>query len=116
MTKTEKEQQTPSIIKFINRTPDNYQSHYSNGIFGAINARGDFEMNFFFEHAADLSKEELMNYENGEYKPIEQKPTDLIIVTRNLQANIIMSPNQAEAVANWILKLLDEFKKNQLKK
>jgi len=116
MNKTEKIEQTPSNIKFINKKPDNYQSFYSNGMFGAITARGDVEMNFFCEHAADISKEQMMNYEKGEYKPVEQNPTDFIVVTRDLQANIIMSPNQAEAAAKWILNMIDEFKKNQLTK
>lgn len=113
MNKTETAQPTPSKIKFINKKPDNYQSYYSNGIFGAITARGDFEMNFFFEHAADISKEQVMNYEKGEFKLIEQNPTDFTVLTRDLQVNIIMSPQQAEASAKWILALIDEFKKNQ---
>lgn len=113
MNKTETAQQTPSKIKFINKKSDNYPSYYSNGIFGAVTARGDFEMNFFFEHAADISKEQVMNYEKGEFKLVEQNPIDFTVLTRDLQVNIIMSPQQAEASAKWILHLIDEFKKNQ---
>ena len=113
MNKTEMTQQMPSKVKFINKKPDNFQSYYSNGIFGAVTARGDFEMNFFFEHAADISTEQLMNYEKGEFKLVEEDPIDFAVVTRDLQVSIIMSPQQAEASAKWILELLDKIKKNK---
>ena len=45
---------------------------------GQLLPRGDFEMNFFFEHR-DVPEGEVLNYEEGKYKPEEQNLTEATI-------------------------------------
>ncbi len=109
-----KPQETANKIRFIHKMPENYPSYYANGVFGAVTSRGDFEMNFFFEHR-DVPEEEVLNYKEGEYKPEEQNPTD-VTITRDFKVGIIMSPEQTEALGNWLINVIKEYRERQVKK
>lgn len=103
--------ETPQKVRFLHKKAENYQSYYANGVFGAVTGRGDFEMNFFFEHS-DLPEEEVMNYVKGELKPLEQNPTE-VIVTRDFKVGIILTPENAEAIGKWLLSVVEEYRERQ---
>lgn len=102
-------QEIPTKVRFIYKKPDEHQTHFVNGAYGAINLRGDFEFNLFYEHR-DMPEEELMSVEDGKLKPEVQNITDVTII-RDIKVGIIMTPQQAETLGNWLLNTIDEFKK-----
>lgn len=55
-----------------------------------------------------------MNVEEGELKPEEQNNTEVIVI-RDFKVGIIMSPQQAEGLSNWLINALKEFKGRQVK-
>lgn len=103
-------QEIPTKIRFIYKKPDEHQTHFVNGAYGAINLRGDFEFNLFYEHG-DIPEEELMTVEDGKLKPEVQNIADVTII-RDLKVGIIMTQEQAENLGKWLLDTIDEFKKN----
>ncbi len=111
MSETEKPQESPNRVRFVHKKPENYQSYYVNGVFGAVTARGDFEMNLFFEHT-DIPEEEMMKFEGGKLKPIEQNPRE-VTVTRDFKVCIITTPQNAEAIGEWLIKMVGDYKKKQ---
>lgn len=104
-------QETPTKVRFAYKKPEDYQTHYANGAYGAITPRGDFEFNFFFEHR-DVPEEEVMNIEGDKLKPEEQSSTD-IRVTRDLKVGVIMTIGQAESLGKWLIETIDEFRKKR---
>lgn len=105
----ESEQEHSNKVKFIFRKSEGYQIHYVNGAFGGITPRGDVLYHLFFEHR-DLPVEEEMTIEEGELKPQEQDLADIEII-RDLKVGIIMTPEQAENLANWLLRRVDDINK-----
>ncbi len=104
----------PSEVRFVHKKPENYSSYSVNGVFGAITPRGDFEMNFFFEHT-NIPDEEVMTYENGELKPKEQNPTE-VMITRDFKVGIVMTPENAEAIGKWLVSMVEDHRKRNKKK
>jgi hypothetical protein len=104
-------QEIPTKVRFVYKKPEEYQTHFANGAYGAINPRGDFEFHFFFEHR-DMPEEEVMNVEEGKLKPEERNltPTEITVI-RDFKVGIIMTLEQAEILGKWLLKTLDEYKK-----
>lgn len=102
-------QEIPTKVRFIYKKPEEYQTHFANGAYGAINPRGDFEFHFFFEHR-DMPEEEIMSVEEGKLKPEERNLTDVTIM-RDLKVGVIITPEQAENFGKWLLNTIDEYKK-----
>jgi hypothetical protein len=109
METTELEQELRKKVKFVFKKSEGYQTHYVNGAFGGITPRGDVLCHLFFEHR-DLPAEEEMTFEEGELKPQEKDLADIEII-RDLKVGIIMTPEQAENLANWLLSRVDEINK-----
>lgn len=103
----ETEQEPHKKVKFVFRKSEGYQIHYVNGAFGGITPRGDVLYHLFFEHR-DLPGEEELTLEEGKLKPQEKDLPDLEII-RDLKVGIIMTPEQAENLANWLLIRVDEI-------
>lgn len=109
MNRIEEAIEKPDKIKFIYRKSEEYKTYFSNGALGAISPRGDFEFNLFFEHG-ELPKEEVMDIEGGQLKPEDEIITDLTII-RDLKVGIIMTPQQAENLGNWLISRVEEYRK-----
>lgn len=105
----ELEHGTSKKVKFVFKKSEGHQIHYVNGAFGGITPRGDVLYHLFFEHRG-LPAEEEMTLEEGELKPQEKDLADIEII-RDLKVGIIMTPEQAENLANWLLSRVDEINK-----
>jgi len=95
-------------IKFVYEKSDEYKTYFSNGAIGAISPRGDFDFNLFFEHR-ELPKEEVMDIEGSQLQPEDEIITDLTII-RDLKVGIIMTPQQAENLGNWLISRVEEYR------
>lgn len=103
-------------VKFIYRTSEDYKLHYINGAYGGLTPRQDVMCSFFFEYK-ELPKEEEQILEKGQLKPStsstdpEASNIGVHEVLRDMKTGIIMTPHQAELVANWLLEKVAEAKK-----
>ncbi len=115
MDTTETPQKIPTKVRFIHKKPENYQYYSVNGVMGGVTSRGDFEVDFFFEHM-DIPEEQIINYdEEGKPKPTDEEiPTDVIVI-RDFKVGIIMSPKQAEDVGNWLINTISNYRKQMEK-
>jgi len=104
----ESEQELCKKVKFVFKKSEGYQIHYVNGAFGGITPRGDILYHLFFEHR-DLPMEEEMTIEEDKTLKPQEKDLDDIEITRDLKVGIIMTPKQAENLANWLLSRVDEI-------
>ena len=110
METTELEQELRKKVKFVFKKSEGYQVHYVNGAFGGITPRGDILYHLFFEHR-DLPAEEEMTFEEGELKKPQEKDLADIEIIRDLKVGIIMTPEQAENLANWLFSRVSEINK-----
>lgn len=96
----------PNKIKFIFNKSDDYRLHFVNGLFGGFTGQGDLVINFFFE-SRDLPKEQEGNIEGTtiKYDPFS---TPLNFV-RDLKCGIIMTPQQALVLKEWLDRQLNEL-------
>lgn len=101
----------PNRVRYVHKKPDNYQSYYANGAFGAISGRGDFEFNFFFEHT-DVPKEQIMTNQEGQFKLDEENPTEVEVV-RDFKVGVIMTLEQSEAFGKWLVDAVNDYKKKK---
>ncbi|KAF5416462.1 MAG: hypothetical protein C5S48_02780 [Candidatus Methanogaster sp.] len=106
----ESEQEPHKKVKFVFKKSEEYQIHYVNGAFGGITPRGDVLYHLFFEYR-DLPGEEELALEEGKLKPQEKDLPDLEII-RDLKVGIIMTPEQAENLANWLLIRVGEINRD----
>ena len=104
----ELEQELRKKVKFVFKKSEEYQIHYVNGAFGGITPRGDVLYHLFFEHRGLPIEEEMTIGEDKKLKPQEKDLADIEII-RDLKVGIIMSPEQAENLANWLLSRVDEI-------
>ena len=104
----ESEQELRKKVKFVFKKSEGYQIHYVNGAFGGITPRGDVLYHLFFEHRDLPTEEEMTIEEDKKLKPQEKDLADIEII-RDLKVGIIMTPEQAENLANWLLSRVDEI-------
>jgi len=108
MNKIKEALEKPDKIKFIYKKSEEYKTFFSNGALGAITPRGDFEFNLFFEHR-ELPKEEVVDVEGNPLQHEDDNTIELIVI-RDLKVGIIMTPQQAEILGNWLIGRVEEYK------
>ena len=96
----------PIEMKFVYRKSADYKLHYANGIFGGFNAQGELICNFFFE-ARDLPKEQSATLQGTTLTFKDVQISREII--REFNCGIIMTPQQAYAMRDWLNGKLEEF-------
>ena len=117
--------ETPRIINFVFNKPADYPKIYINGVYGGPTPRGDLHCHFFFEYPI-LPKEQSFNLKpEGELgdliktlgeddKEIDPTvPQEEIKVNRDMRVCLIMKPDQAESIANWLLDKVKALKEQR---
>ena len=99
-------------VKFVYIKPEKYEVHYINGAYGGFTPRGELLCNFFFEYQR-LPSEEVASVKDNRLSTIK---TDISKneVLRELKVGVVMKPEEAKNLADWIYTKLNEFEK-QLK-
>jgi len=104
------QERIPINAKFIYNKPADYNTPYVNGVIGGTTPRGEIILNFFFEYS-DVPKEEEDELINGRLVPkkfVTDAPRE---VQRDIKACIIMSPEHAKGIAEFINDLADQLLK-----
>lgn len=87
--------------------PDTKNVEYVNGAFGSLNNHGEFLIHFF-KDVNNLPKELTVSIENG------KAPKDIFNndngFTRNVVSSIILSPEVAKGIAEWMLNNINQIK------
>jgi hypothetical protein len=94
-------------IKFAYIKPEKYDVYYINGAYGGFTPRGELLCNFFFEYV-QLPREEVATVKDNRLSAIE---TDVPKneVQRELRVGLVMMPQEAKNLADWIYTKLNEF-------
>lgn len=98
------------FVNFVYKESEECRTHFVNGAMGRVSPRGDFEFSLFFEHA-DMPIEQKMKVEEGKLTEINED-TDTIIIRRDIKTSIIMAPEQAEILGNWLVDAVRNYRSN----
>lgn len=102
----------PLSVRFVyTRAPECRTIHVS-GARGGMTAGGEFRMDLFVEGAlmADVTEVSLEGDGLGEELPVEPAgEPGVVLIERETQVRLAMSPKQAVSLAQWIMKLHDEW-------
>ncbi len=108
----EKLPKPPTELTFDFELDPNYRIIASNGIWGGITSRGDMRLDFFVESQA-IPRSVTNQIENGRIgKETKRIPASSKIV-RKMQVGILLTPEHAESVADFIKEKLTAFRKAQ---
>lgn len=105
----------PKNVKFIYEKADDYKVIYVNGAQGGITMNGELRFDLFLEHPSFPKSDTHSINEDGSLGPrIEVKlegdfPEDCPEVVRERKIGIILEPQHARVIANWILGKVDQI-------
>jgi hypothetical protein len=103
----------PDKLEFFFEYDPGFHIFPTNGVWGGLTPRGDLHLEFFVESVA--TPERVVNAIEGTRlgQEIERSPARRLI--RRVQVGVLMSLDQAEALARFIDERLAEFKTIQAK-
>lgn len=101
-------------VKFIHKFPDDYRIVPANGAWGGISPRGDLLMHFFVEHTAVPEIEIKSLNEDGTLA--SKKIKNEIEVVRDMQFGVMLTVEQANSLAYWILDKVKSFEEAKAKR
>ncbi len=111
-----KDEEPIKFVKFVYKKSEEYKEYYANGVMGAISPRGDFGFSFFFEHIDMPTDQKMKIEEDGKLVEIaeldEEEKNKEINIIRDVKVGIIMKPDQAEILGNWLLKMIRDYRSN----
>lgn len=110
-----KKAKRPEKVEFTHVKPDDYKAVYVNGVWGGITTRGDLFCNFFYEYNDVPEKVQMAIDEKGKIGKIISPVVKIPRVRRDLKVAVIMNPEQAVSIANWILQKVKEFQESKKK-
>lgn len=97
------QEMTEGKIKYIYKTPEDLKQYFVNGVYGGRTPQGDVLCTFYFEHSI-LPQEDEIVFRDG--KPmLSELDLSSITLQRDFKVGIIMSPNQAKNIGEWMIKL-----------
>lgn len=98
-----------SEVTFAFRHSAGYRQVPANGVFGGVTTQGDFRMEFYLE-APEIPAE--VRHKLGDDRVLGEElsrtPAEPRII-RDLQVSVVMSRDQAKALADWIQRKLAEY-------
>lgn len=100
-------------VRFKYNIPSDYQIIYANGVYGGITPRGELHCNFFFEHSGIPEVEDAELMKDGKVK-MKEKELEEVIINRDLKVGIVLSPEQALSIANWMLDKIKSFESRKI--
>ena len=104
----------PEIKALFEKSPD-YRIIAANGLWGHVTPRGDFLMDFVVESQKtpqSITHRVIEGQAIGE--EVKRDPPTIQLV-RQLEVGVLMSVENAEAVANFIKERIAEYRKLQVK-
>jgi len=97
-------------IKFIHKRSDDYKLIYANGVFGGPTPRGEIVCHFFVE-AFDIPESQTFELtKEGKIGKQIKTEAEKVPVTRELKVGIVLRPDVAENVANWLIEKVKKLK------
>jgi hypothetical protein len=103
----------PKRIRFrISRAPG-YRIHPASGAWGGVGPKRDYVIHFYVEHSAVPDAVTHDVAPGGKLGPevLREPDTEVLEVDRELMTGVVMSLDEAEVLAKWILKNVTEYRK-----
>ncbi|WP_348304348.1 DUF3467 domain-containing protein [Methanothrix sp.] len=101
---------TSAHVKFIFKKSDNFEMFFVNGAYGGLTPHGDIVCNFFFEYKKMPDFEDAIVSADDKLTPIENKVEEIEML-REIKTGIILTPNEAKKLADWLNGKVIEFEK-----
>ncbi len=108
-----KEKAGPKKVRYVISKSRDYRLIAANGVWGGVTPRGDFLLNFIIDsnqHPESIVQEISPEGKLGDQ--IERHPKekqDEKLLSRELQIGVVLSPRNAESIANFILNRVKDF-------
>ena len=87
---------------------------YSHGVWGGINSQGEIEMGFYTESDRLPAYSECSINETGELSSEISPASDTRIVVRRIHSRILMNPQTARALVEWLQDRLSMMEDEEL--
>ena len=113
MSKMKKGRPKEERVEFVFTEDDDYRDIYVNGAFGGVSPRGDFRFDLYQESQIDPERIIQKLSEDGSLgEEIERSPKGAQFL-RTKKVRVTLTIDNAESVANWILRTIKEFREKQ---
>ena len=100
---------TGKIVFKFEKAPD-YRDISVNGVWGGLTARGDVHMQLFTEYSA--TPVSVTHEISGDtLGPETRRDTGGAAFTRHLQVGVLMNPQNARSIAQWLLGKAEEYER-----
>jgi len=104
---------TEESVEFVFTEDDDYRDIYVNGAFGGVSPRGDFRFDLYQESLIDPERIIQKLSEDGSIgEEIERSPKGAQYI-RAKKVRVTLTIDNAESIANWILRTIKEFRQKQ---
>lgn len=120
MTEHSEQQNTPSEIYFTYQHADDYRIVYATGAWGGLTPQGTIKFDLYNEYVAPpIHERRSVNIDGSLGDQIELERLNegeagrAINMVREMQIGAVMSPNDAEHLANWLLEKVAEWRSAQ---
>lgn len=108
---------TTQEITFLYEKRDGYAPVYCNGATGGINPQGELVIHFFNEHLRVPERDDLeVDMKTGDVVGGKTTGGGPAIMTRSVEAGVVMSLDSAERIIGWLTGMVNTAKALREKK
>lgn len=108
--------QLPSKIRYEYQDDSNIPLQYAHGVWGGINPQGEIEINFYAEQDKIPRISERYLKPDGSFGPeITSAEDDTRIVTRKIQAKILVNHHTAKALLGWLAEKIENLEAEEMR-
>lgn len=99
-------------INFKYKKSNQYQEFHASGVYGGLQPRGEFKMDFFTEKY-ELPDSRVMDPDTGQWIDSNDRNNKFV---RELQTGVFMNPEEAFSIAAWIIANIFELPTEEVEK
>ncbi len=108
--------QLPNKIRYEYQEESNLAMQYAHGVWGGINPQGEIEINFYTEQDKIPTNSERYLKPDGSFGPeITLTEEDTRIVTRKINAKVLINRHTARALLGWLAEKLENLEAEDLR-
>ncbi len=108
--------QLPNKIRYEYQEESNLAMQYAHGVWGGINPQGEIEINFYTEQDKIPTNSERYLKPDGSFGPeITLTEEDTRIVTRKINAKVLINRHTARALLGWLAEKLENLEAEELR-
>ncbi len=108
--------QLPCKIRYEYQEDPNLSMQYAHGVWGGINTQGEIEINFYAEQDKIPQMSERYLKPDGSFgAEMTLTEEDTRVVTRKIQAKILVNHRTAKALLNWLAEKIENLEAEEMR-